>query len=130
MGEEESGEIITIHSESSKISNDIENNGEKHVEAIEFAVQSKEIVEGILSSAVNNNIEVDEYAKDAHKEIDQLLSSSMENLVNSKYNDTPNITWPTIGEFNIQKGKEKIEEYIKVSVINYSYKYRLLARVF
>jgi len=123
MGEEESEEIMPIHSESSKIINDIENNGEKHVEKIEFAVQSKESVEDIMSSAVNNNIELDEYAKDAHREIDQLLSSSMENLINSKYNDTPNITWPTIGEFNIQKGKEKIEEYIKTWQIGENWLY-------
>lgn len=82
----------------------------EHVQ--EIKKESNNAVSIIQEKSFKNVAQVDLYAVEAHRLIDEVLSKSTQNIesVNQPYNT---VEWPTIGEFTIEKGFQKIEEFIK-----------------
>ena len=112
-----------VNLESKQLLDDISGNSEKNLEKVACAQYSHEVVQNLIDTT-DRYVAEDVLERSAHILVDDVIRRASNHIpIATKGNKTietdhtvHNIQWPTIGEFTVNTGKGKIEEYIKVRV--------------
>ena len=112
-----------VNLESKQLLDDISGNSEKNLEKVACAQYSHEVVQNLFDTR-DHYVAEDVLERSAHILVDDVIRRASNHIpIATKGNKTietdhtvHNIQWPTIGEFTVNTGKRKIEQYIKVRV--------------
>ena len=116
-----------VNLESKQLLDDISGKSEKNLKKVACAQYSHEVVQNLIDTR-DRYVAEDFLERSAHILVDDVIRRASNHIqIATKGNQAiethtvHNIHWPTIGEFTVNTGKRKIEEYIKVRVFTLSY---------
>ena len=130
-----------VNLESKQVLDDISEKTEKNLQKVAYAQYSHEVVQNLIDTRDRYVVE-DALERSAHTLVDDVIRrasnhiqiAANRNQTIERHHTAHDIQWPTIGEFTVNTGKRKIEEYIKVYVFNIivldPHKFRVIVFIF